>query len=152
MLDNEKAIKLTGNDRTKEIESRLADYLDSDLLNLFREANSWDGSFDFVDAFDADYIDDFLCDMKPYDIMCRVVFGNVDTVNAMLRFDAYGNLESVHEFELEEECKSCIYDMARWLIDDWSNVDGLYEEDKELFETWYNIDHDQYDCEEDGDE
>ena len=40
MLENEMAIKLTGDGRENEIESRLNDYLNNDLVNLFREANS----------------------------------------------------------------------------------------------------------------
>ena len=150
MLDFDDAIELTAYDERKaEIESRLADYTDEDLLRLFRDANIYDGSFDFVDAFDSDYIDDYLCDMKPYDIMCRVVFGKVETVNAMFRFNAYGNLESVSEWELRQECRESICDMAAWLVDGWYNVDGLYEDDKELFEAWDDIDNDRWDWDED---
>lgn len=145
MLDFEKAAKLEDyNERKAEIISRLKDYEDKDLLNICRDANSWDGSFDFCDAFDAEDIDEYLCDMKPYDIMCRIVFGNVDSVNNMLRFDAYGNLESVHEWDLESEARSYIDDIAAWLMDDWHNTDGLYEEDRELFEAWeYGLDEDE---------
>lgn len=152
MLDNQDAIKLTGNARKNEIVERLNDYEGKDLLNICRDANSWDGSFDFCDAFEADYIDDYLCDMKPYDIMCRVVFGNVENVNNMLRFDAYGNLESVHEWDLEKECEENIDEIADWLMDNYSNTDSLYSDDEELFETWWEIDHDQYDWDEDEDE
>ena len=91
--------------------------------------------------------------MKPYDIMCRIVFGNVNNVGGMLRFDAYGNLENVSEYELIEDCQGSICDMASWLMDNWYHIDGLYEEDKELFEAWDDIDHDCYDWdEEDEDE
>ena len=150
MLDNEKAIKLTGEERVKEIESRLADYLDNDLLNLFREANSYDGYFDFVDAFD---IED-LCSMvsDKYELVRSIIYGNVDNVNDMVRYNAYGNLESVSEWDLIKECQDNLREMAEWLMDDYNEVYSLYEDDKELFETWWKIDHDQYDWEEDEDE
>lgn len=148
MLDNHEAIKLTGDARKKEIIDRLNDYEEKDLLNICRDANSWDGSFDNLWAFDAEDIDEYLCDIKPYDIMCRIVFGNVDNVNHMLRFDAYGNLESVHEWELEDECKHYIHEIADWLMDDYDHTDSLYSDDEELFETWWEIDHNQYDWDE----
>lgn len=150
MLDNEKAIKLTGNDRVKEIESRLADYLDNDLLNLFREANSYDGYFDFVDCFDLEDLCDMVSDK--YELARSIIYGDVDNVNDMVCYNAYGNLESVSEWDLIKECQDSLSEMAEWLMDDWSNVDGLYEEDEELFNTWWDIDHDQYDWDEDEDE
>lgn len=150
MLDNEKAIKLTGEERVKEIESRLADYLDNDLLSLFREANSYDGYFDFVDAFD---IED-LCSMvsDKYELVRSIIYGNVNNVNDMVRYNAYGNLESVSEWDLVKECQDNLREMAEWLMDDYNEVYSLYEDDKELFDTWWDIDHDQYDWEEDEDE
>lgn len=151
MLDNHEAIKLTGDARRAEIESRLTGYLNDDLLMLFRDANSWDGYFDFVDAFD---IED-LCSMvdDKYELVRSIIYGDVTNVNDMVRYDAYGNLENVSEWELMKECQDSICDMAGWLMDNYYHVDSLYEEDKELFEAWDDIDHDRYDWdEEEGDE
>jgi len=150
MLDFNEAIKLAGDAREKEIESRLNDYLDGDLLNLFREANSYDGYFDFVDAFD---IED-LCSMvdDKYELVRSVIYGDVTNVDDMVRYDAYGNLESVSEWDLIEECRDSICDMASWLMDNYYHVDGLYEEDEELFNAWDDIDNDRYDWDEDEDE
>ena len=143
MLDNHKAIKLTGEERNEEIESRLKDYLDDDLLNLFREANSWDGSFDFVDAFD---LED-LCSMidDAYELARSIIYGNVENVCYPVRYDAYGNLETVTKYDLINDCQYNIGDIADWLMDNYNHVDSLYEEDEELFNTWWKIDHDQYD-------
>ena len=150
MLDNHEAIKLTGDARKAEIESRLMDYLNDDLLRLFRDANSWDGYFDFADAFD---IED-LCSMvdDKYELVRSVIYGDVTNVNDMVRYNAYGNLESVSEWDLKKECQDSICDMAGWLMDNYYHVDSLYEEDKELFEAWDDIDHDRYDWDEDEDE
>lgn len=150
MLDNHEAFKLTGDARKAEIESRLADYLNDDLLRLFRDANNWDGYFDFVDAFD---IED-LCSMvdDKYELVRSVIYGDVTNVSDMVRYNAYGNLESVSEWDLEKECQDSICDMAGWLMDNYYHVDSLYEEDKELFEAWDDIDHDRYDWDEDEDE
>lgn len=152
MLDNHEAIKLTGKEREKEIASRLEDYLSDELYFLFREANCYDGSFDFICAFDAENIGDFVGRMSPYDIMCRIVFGNVNRVDDMLRFNAYGNLESVSKQELQDKCEDSIDEMADWLMDNYYHVDGLYKEDEELFDAWDDIDHGRYDWDEDEEE
>lgn len=148
MLDFEKAIRLTGEERKAEIIDRLNDYEGRDLFNICCEAMSYDGSFDFCYAFDAEDIGDYVDTSDPYNFMCRIVFGSVDNVNDMLRFDAYGNLESVSEWELHKECQDRIDEIADWLMDNWHNVDSLYEEDEELFNAWEDIDRGIYDWEE----
>lgn len=150
MLDNQEAIKLTGDARKAEIISRLNDYESKDLLNICRDANCYDGSFDFCDAFD---IED-LCSMADdkYELVRSVIYGNVTNVMDMVRYNAYGNLESVTEWDLEKECEESIDEIADWLMDNYNNTDSLYSDDEELFETWWEIDHDQYDWDEDEDE
>lgn len=151
MLDNHEAIKLTGDARKAEIISRLKDYEGKDLLNICRDAMCWDGSFDFVDCFEAEEVENYIDTSDAYSFMCRIVFGNIESLGRydMLRVNAYGNLESVQEWQLEKECRENINEIADWLMDDWQNTDSLYEEDEELFNTWWDIDHDQYDWDED---
>ena len=112
MLDNQEAIKLTGDARKAEIISRLNDYESKDLLNICRDANCYDGSFDFCDAFD---IED-LCSMADdkYELVRSVIYGNVTNVMDMVRYNAYGNLESVTEWDLEKECEESIDEIADW--------------------------------------
>lgn len=152
MLDFEKAIRLTRNERRAEIISRPNEYEGEELFNICREAFSYDGSFDFCDAFDAEDIGDYIDTSDAYNLMCRIVFGNVDNVNDMLRFNAYGNLESVSEWELHRECEDSIDEIADWLMDNSHNVDSLYEDDKELFDAWEYIDRGVYDWEEEEEE
>lgn len=151
MMDFDKAIKLKDEEREKEILARLNDYDDKDLLFICREACSYDGSFDFVDAFDMEDVGDYIDTSDAYGFMCRIVYGNVNMADGMLRHDAYGNLESVNEWDLEEEARDNINDIAYWLMDNWHNVDCLYSDDEELFDAWDNIDRygdDYYDDDE----
>ena len=138
----EDAIKLTGDERKAEVVNRLNDYLDSDLLNICREANSYDGSFDFADAYD---LEDICSCVDAYEVARSIIYGNVESVNDMVRYNAYGNLESVCEWDLEKEARDQIDEIADWLMDDWSEAYSLYDDDKELFDAWWDIDHDQYD-------
>lgn len=150
--DFDNAIKLTGDERKKEIIERLNDYEDKDLLSICREANSYDGSFDDLWAFDAEYVGDYVDTSDAYSFMCCIVFGNVENVNDMLRFDAYGNLESVCEWDLEKEARDQINDIADWLMNYWDEAYSLYEDDKELFDAWDDIDHGRYDWDEEEEE
>ena len=147
MLELEKAAKLEDyNERKVEISSRLDDYMDDDLHRLFCEAHSWDGSFDFVDCFEAEEVGEYIDTSDAYDFMCRIVFGNITSLGRydMLRVDAYGNLESVDEHEIYQECRDSIGDLADWLMDNWYHVDGLYDDDEELFNAWeYGLDEDE---------
>lgn len=147
MMDFEKAVKLEKHEERKaEIKSRLADYEDKDLLSIYQQANSYDGSFDFVDVFDPEDIYYYMGDSQDgyYRLLCAVVFGNVDNVNDYLRFNAYGNLESVNKYELLDDCKNYLDDLADWIIDYWCQIDSLYEEDEELLNAWeYGYDEEE---------
>lgn len=155
MLDNKSAIRLEDyNERKAEIVSRLNDYDSKDLLNICHDANCYDGSFDFVDCFEADEVENYIDTSDAYSFMCRIVFGNIESLGRydMLRVNAYGNLESVNEWQLEKECEDCIDEIADWLMDNYDATNSLYSDDEELFEAWWEIDHDQYDWDEDEEE
>ena len=147
----EDAIKLTGDERKNEIIDRLKDYESKDLLSICRDASCWDGSFEDLYAFDASEVGEYVDTSDAYSFMCRIVFGNVENVNDMLRFNAYGNFESVSEWDLEQEACDQIEDIADWLMDNYNQTYSLYSDDADLFEAWENIDRygdDYYDEEE----
>jgi hypothetical protein len=87
-----------------------------------------------------------------YELVRSIIYGNVESVYDFVRYNAYGNLESVTEYDLEKECEDYIDELADWLMDNDSETSSLYEEDKELFNAWWDIDHDQYDWDEDEEE
>lgn len=133
----EDAIKLKDEERKSEIIERLKDYDVKDLLSICCEANSYDGNFDFTDVFD---IEDVCEMMSAYDVARSIIYGNVTNVNDMVRFDAYGNLENVSDWDLENEVRDNIDEIADWLMDNWYHCSSLYGEEEELFESWDNID------------
>lgn len=138
----EEAIKFEGEARKVEILERLKDYNDSDLLDLCQDANSYDGSFDFVEAYDLEELCEITTDA--YDIARAIVFGNVEGIDDPVRYNAYGNLESVSKYALEDEARDNIEELAEWLMDGWHNVICLYGDEPELFEAWDDIDSGTY--------
>lgn len=138
IMENEKAIWLTGDGRVNEVVDRLRDYRDSDLLYLYREANSYDGSFEFAYTFD---VSDLTCIFdNTNDLVHAIIHGNVTNITDEVRFDGNGDLESVTEEALYADCEAFIEELAEWLMNNHSQVDGLYTEDEELFNKWQEID------------
>lgn len=139
IMENEKAILLIGNERINEIANRLRDYEKDDLLFLYREASCYDGSFEFANTFD---IDDLTCIFSSItNLVYAIICGNVTNVIDEVRFDRYGNLESVTDLELYDDCEDYVEELAEWLIDNYNHIDGLYTEDEELLDAWDKIDN-----------
>lgn len=139
IMENEKAVLLTGDKRLNEIANRLRDYEKDDLLFLYREANCYDGSFEFANTFDINdltYVFNTTTNLV-YAIIC----GNVTNIIDEVRFDRYGNLESVTDLELYDDCEDYVEEFAEWLIDNYNCIDGLYTEDEELLDIWDEIDN-----------
>ena len=106
----------------KDIKSVLEEMSDNELLDVFREAHLWDGSFDFVDVFDFEELAGMTNDT--YEFGRSIVYGNVTNIIDPVRYNAYGNLESVSENELELDARDNVDDLADWLEDNYMYIDG----------------------------
>lgn len=112
-----------------EKREKLIDYLNNmdyeELLQLYRECNSYDGYFDFCDIWDIEE----LCNCYNndcYKLVISIIYGNVRNVIDYVRFDGYGNLESVDDYDLKQDCYDYIEDLTDWLIDNYHNIDYQY--------------------------
>ena len=94
-------------DKRKEIRNYLESHLDI-AIDIARECNYWDGSFEYTDTWDIEE----LCQsgIGTYEIVRAVIYGNVRNVCDDVRYDAYGNLETVDEVDLEVETKEYYLD------------------------------------------
>lgn len=104
----------------EDLRTQLEELNDEDLLSLFREANSWDGSFDFCDTYD---IDDVAGMLEPRVLAAAIIYGDVTNNVDDVRFNVYGNLETVTSWELYGECRDNIDELADWLEDNADNID-----------------------------
>ena len=84
MTTNEKIIAVL-----KELDS-------TELHDICRECNSYDGSLDWLcwEVFDAEFFQIFFAD--PMEAARATHFGNINWSDNYIRFNAYGNLESIH--------------------------------------------------------
>lgn len=104
----------------EDLRTQLKHLSDENLLSLFREANSWDGSFDFCDTYD---IDDLVSMMKPTDLVAAIIYGDVTNNVDDVRFNAYGNLETITSCELYDECRYYLDDLVDWIDLEGDNID-----------------------------
>lgn len=95
------------------------------LLQLYRECNGYDGSFDFCNIWDIEELC-YCYNGDCYNLVRAVIYGNVEDTCDYVRFNGCGNLESVDEYDLEIECNDYIEDLADWLIDNYHNIDYQY--------------------------
>lgn len=76
------------------------------LLQAAREGNRWDGAFDWADATDDIESLSGVYGSGRYDaqwLVDRAFFGDYEPGHDYIRFDGYGNFESVDESDLEKE-------------------------------------------------
>ena len=85
----------------------------SELLQACREANSHNGQFDFCDYYeDIEEVCDF---MSGYELARAIIYGDVTNVIEPVRFNAYGNLENVTEYDLEQEALDYIDELLDFI-------------------------------------
>ena len=123
----------------EKIKNYLLEDID-ELCDVVREINCYNGSLDYLEVYENDeyFFNDFFT--NPYDVLQKTYYGNYDFNDYYVRFDDYGNLESLSQWEYEEELRDCIDEIVENLLDIYYNIcisDRLeelieeYEEEKE---------------------
>lgn len=92
-------------------------------MDLVNEINGWDGSLEYLQAYSMDEFDEIMNGFEPLEIANRIYFGDFNPNHEYFRFNGYANLESLDEYDLEEEIKDYSSEIARRTIE-------LYEEGK----------------------
>ena len=117
---------------------KIREYLLNDVEELeiiVSEINGWDGSLDWLEAYenDEDFFDMFFANTM--EAVRSVCYGNYDYSDDLVRFDSYGNLESFNRWEYEEELKDYIDDIMERLLSVYHKID-IEEELTELIEEY----------------
>lgn len=128
-------------EKQEKVEQYLEELSDENLLDLFIDVNANGGCFEFVYTYDLEELCSFT---DTYDVARAIIYGDVNNVIDNVRYDAYGNLESVNEYELYDECRDNIKEIAEWLCDyayeirsdlDYDLIEILEEENDEEQES-----------------
>lgn len=74
------------------------------LREIVCEVNAWNGGLDYLEYhdFDEEFFNTFFCG-NPMEASRATYFGNICWNDEYIKFDAYGNLESASEHDVERE-------------------------------------------------
>lgn len=105
-----------------------------ELMGVVSNLNSWNGCLDYLEAYhnDEEFFSVFFED-KPMEAVRATHFGKYNYNDDYVRFNGYGNLETISEYEYEEELKDSIDDIMDNLID-YSQYVYLSDEAQEIFD------------------
>lgn len=114
-------------------------YSMEELKSAVRELNSWDGSFDNLAVYenDEDFFDTFF-EGRPAEAVRAAHYGDYHYNQDYVRFDGYGNLESLTEYQLERELKDEIDEIVEAIIEKQHHLsldpelESLLQEEEEL--------------------
>lgn len=108
------------------------------LRNVVSELNSWNNCLEHLEVWenDEEFFNTFF-EGKPMEAVRSTYYGEYSYMDEYVKFNGYGNLESLSEYELEEELKSNIEDIVEEIFNNECNccfdteIDDILAEDEE---------------------
>ena len=87
-------------------------------LVIVQDINSYDGSFDNLDYRDNDeeFFERYAND--PYELARAISYGEYNFMDDYVKINAYGNIESTNEYELEKELDDYKEEIIDTIFDD----------------------------------
>lgn len=82
----------------------MEDFTVEDLIEMLQEVNNCDSRLDFIKVYenDAEFFEMFFHD-SAYELAQKISYGVYDFNDQYVRFDGYGNIESLSDYEYEKE-------------------------------------------------
>lgn len=118
----------------KNLKSYLLENI-NELKILVGEINSYNGSLDYLEAWENDeYTINELFYNNPYEALRSSCYGYYNINDDLIKFNAYGNIESLNENEYDIELIDNIDDIIQELLKIYNNID-LSNEIFELIEN-----------------
>ena len=105
-------------------------YIKNYLLNhinviseIVSKVNCLDGSLEFLEYWenDEEFFNNFFYN-NPMEAVRTSYFGSYDFSDEHVKFDAYGNLSSANNLEIEQEYKDYIDDIVNSLLDNYYKI------------------------------
>ena len=121
----------------KKLVNLISEWLKDNLemgINLVGEVNAWNSSLDYLNLYLMDEIDCLLESCSPSEILNMSYYGNFRPYEEYFRFNGYGNLESLNQWEAEQEIKEWSIEIAEAIIEVAEHID-IPEELSEIFNS-----------------
>ena len=112
----------------EDIKNYLLNHID-EIGGIISDINSIDGSLDYLEYYEnnEEFFNTFF--YNPMEAVRSEYYGDYNYCDKYVKFDGYGNLKSVNEYELEKEYKYYIDDITKSLLEHYEELDIC---DKEL--------------------
>ena len=99
-----------------------------ELESVTRELNDWNGSFENLDVrYNDEEFFNVLFEGKPMEAVRAACYGDYNYMDEYVRFNGYGNLESLNEYTYHKELKESVDEIIDALLEYRGN---LYLSDK----------------------
>jgi hypothetical protein len=90
---------------------------------IVSELNSWNGCLDHLEAYENDeYFFDTFFDGRPAEAVRATFYGDYRYMDEYVRFNGYGNLESLSGYDVEQELKDNIEEIVNNMFEYRHNI------------------------------
>ena len=108
----------------------------NELKTIVAEINGYNGGLDYLEVYEnEDYVINELFS-NPYELLERCWYGCYNINHSLIKFNGYGNIESLSDYDYEIELKENIDDIICELLKVFNKIDiskELYECIKKMF-------------------
>lgn len=107
----------------ENLKSYLLGNLD-ELKGVVGEINAYNGSLDYLEVYDNnEYTINELFYNNPYEALERCWYGSYNINHSLIKFNGYGNIETLSDDEYEIELKDNIDDILQELLKVFNKID-----------------------------
>ena len=129
-------IRLVNAEKIEQIEKILLDNKEA-TLEICKELNSWNGDLENFNVMEnEEEFFDMYFEGKPAEAVRAAYYGNYNYMDEYVRFNGYGNLESLNQWKLEQEIEFYINDIIDSLLRNYNNI---YIDNENLLELLESI-------------
>ena len=122
-----------------EIKGLLLNDLDT-LKDAVRELNSWNACLDYLDVYnnDDEFFDMFF-EGRPAEVARAIYYGDFNYNDEYIKFNGYGNLKTLSEYDYEELLKENIEEITENLIEYAEYISINNEELDDLLSQYFEV-------------
>jgi hypothetical protein len=120
----------------KNLRSYLLENME-ELKSLVWDINSWNGSLEYLEVWENDEYTINEIFTNPYEALRSSYYGGYNINDDYFKFNAYGNIESLNNYDYEEELKDNIEEIIEALLEVYNHLD-INEELWDLIENTLN--------------
>ena len=92
-------------------------------MTIVQELNNWNSNLDYLRVYenDEEFFEMFF-QGNPMEVARAIYYGNYKYMDEYVRFDGCGNLESLDDYQYEQELKDNINEIIDELMENYNNI------------------------------